>query len=105
MIEFICGSLELVGVLLIFKLKKMEIKNMQQNGIETKERLAYSVEELSEMTSLSKEFLRKEIKAKNLKAKTFGRRVLVLNESWQAYQQSREDWVPNSKREMKTNEA
>lgn len=59
--------------------------------IETKEKIAYSVDQLSEMTSLSKEFLRKEIKAGNLKAKAFGRRVLILREFWDLYQQSKKE--------------
>ena len=43
-----------------------------------KPKLAYSVAEASEITSLSKAFLRKEIKDKNLKAKLVNRRVLIL---------------------------
>ena len=51
----------------------------------TKEKLAYSVEEISEQTSLSKAYLRNEIRDGKLKIKRFGRRVLVLNEDLQAY--------------------
>ena len=52
---------------------------------ETKEKMAYSVEEISEQTTLSKAFLRNEIRAGNLKVQRFGRRVLILNEDLQAY--------------------
>jgi excisionase family DNA binding protein len=48
-------------------------------------KLAYSVEEISERTTLSKAFLRNEIRAGNLKIQRFGRRVLVLNDDLQAY--------------------
>lgn len=47
--------------------------------------MAYSVEEISEQTTLSKAFLRNEIRAGNLKVNRFGRRVLILNEDLQAY--------------------
>jgi excisionase family DNA binding protein len=49
------------------------------------QKMAYSVEEISEKTSLSKGYLRNEIRAKRLKAKKFGRRVLVLAEDLEAY--------------------
>lgn len=49
------------------------------------ERKAYSVNEISEQTTLSKAFLRNEIRAGNLKANRFGRRVLVLAENLQNY--------------------
>ncbi len=52
---------------------------------EMQDKLAYSVEEISEQTTLSKAFLRNEIRAGNLKIQRFGRRVLVLNEDLQAY--------------------
>ncbi len=52
---------------------------------ERKEKLAYSVEELSEKTTLSKAFLRNEIRAGRLKAKHFGRRLLIPAESWKQY--------------------
>jgi hypothetical protein len=51
----------------------------------TESKLAYSVEELSKKTSLSEAFLRNEIRAGRLKAKHFGRRVLILAESWRQY--------------------
>jgi excisionase family DNA binding protein len=56
-----------------------------QNETENQGKLAYSVEEISEQTSLSKGYLRNEIKANRLKAQKFGRRVLVLNEDLQNY--------------------
>jgi len=51
----------------------------------TKERLAYSVEEISEQTTLSKAFLRNEIRAGNLKVKRCGRRVLILKDDFMNY--------------------
>jgi len=51
----------------------------------TKNKLAYSVEEISAQTSLSKAFVRNEITAGKLKAQKFGRRVLVLNQDLQKY--------------------
>lgn len=47
--------------------------------------MAYSVEEVSAQTTLSKAFVRNEISAGNLKAQKFGRRVLVLNQDLQNY--------------------
>jgi len=55
------------------------------NVLETKEKMAYSVEEIAEATTLSKAFLRNEIRAGHLKVQRFGRRVLILNEDLQAY--------------------
>ncbi len=46
---------------------------------------AYSVEEIAEMTTLSKSFLRNEIREKKLVAKKFGRRVLVLERDLKHY--------------------
>jgi excisionase family DNA binding protein len=46
--------------------------------VTTTQKLAYSVEELAEATSLSKAHLRNEIHAGNLKAKKVGRRILIL---------------------------
>ncbi len=53
--------------------------------IQTVEKRAYSVEEISAQTTLSKAFLRKEIKEKRLKVQRFGRRVLILSEDLEAY--------------------
>lgn len=54
---------------------------------EMQEKLAYSVEEISEQTTLSKAFLRNEIRNGNLRAVRPGnsRRVLVLNNDLQNY--------------------
>ena len=52
---------------------------------EIQEKLAYSVEEISEQTTLSKAFLRSEIRAGRLIVKRFGRRVLVLGEDLRSY--------------------
>lgn len=54
----------------------MKIQETETIGVI--EKLAYSVEEISETTSLSKSFLRNEIRARRLKIKRIGRRVLVM---------------------------
>lgn len=48
-------------------------------------KIAYSIEEISEKTSLSKAFLRLEIKRGKLKVRRFGRRVLVRDEDLRTY--------------------
>lgn len=48
-------------------------------------KMAYSVEEVAEMTSLSKAFLRLEVRRGKLQIKKFGRRVLVLHSELQRY--------------------
>ncbi len=58
---------------------------MLEKIMEKKGKLAYSVEEISAQTTLSKAFVRNEITAGHLKAQRFGRRVLVLNEDLQNY--------------------
>lgn len=58
---------------------------MIQSVTETKERLAYSVEEISEQTTLSKPFLRNEIRAGKLKVRRCGRRVLILKDDFMDY--------------------
>lgn len=50
-----------------------------------KYKLAYSVEEISERTSLSKAFLRLEIKRGKLKVRRFGRRVIIRDEDLREY--------------------
>jgi excisionase family DNA binding protein len=75
----------------------MERDTMIQETI-MQQKLAYSVEEISEMTSLSKAFLRLEIKANKLKAKLCGRRVLILNSDLQSYLQGQGDWKPQNER-------
>ncbi len=62
----------------------METNEMNQIRV-TNDKFAYSVEEISNQTTLSKAFLRNEIRAGNLKANRFGRRVLVLSENLQNY--------------------
>jgi excisionase family DNA binding protein len=62
----------------------METKKMI-SVLEKKEKMAYSVEEISEQTTLSKAFLRAEIRIGRLKIQRFGRRVLILNEDLQTY--------------------
>jgi len=52
---------------------------------DTKNRLAYSVEECAALTSISKAMLRKEIKAGRLKVKRAGRRVLILKDDFMNY--------------------
>jgi excisionase family DNA binding protein len=66
--------------------------NVMQRNIEmqesiTKNKLAYSVEEISAQTSLSKAFLRLEIKRGNLKAVRPGnsRRVIITAKSLEDY--------------------
>ncbi len=49
------------------------------------EKFAYSVEEISEQTTLSKAFLRNEIRAGKLKVKRCGRRVLILKDDFMNY--------------------
>ncbi len=55
------------------------------NAITEKPKLAYSVDEISKQTSLSKPFLRNEIRAGRLKVNRFGSRVLVLADTLQDY--------------------
>ncbi len=69
---------------------------MQQNM--TQNRLAYSIDEMSEKTTLSKAFLRNEIRAGRLKAQLFGRRVLITADAASAYLQSKESWKPERER-------
>jgi excisionase family DNA binding protein len=58
---------------------------MLTSVVETKERLAFSVEECAALTSISKAMLRKEIKAGRLKVKRAGRRVLILKDDFLNY--------------------
>jgi excisionase family DNA binding protein len=62
--------------------------NTKQNSPSNK--LAYSVDDVSEQTSLSKAFLRNEIRAGNLKISRFGRRVLILHSDLQNYLNKKE---------------
>jgi excisionase family DNA binding protein len=51
----------------------------------TRNKLAYSVEEISDQTTLSKAFLRNEIRDGKLKVKRCGRRVLILKDDFMNY--------------------
>ncbi len=51
----------------------------------TTEKIAYSVDEIAAMTTLSKAFLRGEIRAGRLNATKFGRRVLIMKDDLTAY--------------------
>lgn len=71
---------------------------MLQAITQEKEKLAYSVEEISEITSLSKAYVRFQIKQKKLKAKLIGRRVLVFKEDLREFLENKEDWKPINER-------
>ncbi len=62
----------------------MERNKLTQESV-THSKLAYSVEEISEQTTLSKAFLRNEIRAGKLKVKRCGRRVLILKDDFMNY--------------------
>ena len=57
---------------------------MQETIIENT-KMAFSVEEIAEKTTLSKAFLRFEIKRGKLKVKRFGRRVLICEADLREY--------------------
>jgi excisionase family DNA binding protein len=59
--------------------------------ITEKTKIAYSVEEMSEKTSLSKAFLRLEIKRGKLRVKRFGGRVLIRDEDLREYLENGSD--------------
>lgn len=54
-------------------------------GTINENKMAFSIEEVAELTSLSKPFLRLEVKRGKLQIKRFGRRVLVLYSDLQNY--------------------
>ncbi len=58
---------------------------MLETITEKQPKMAYSVEEISKQTTLSKAFLRNEIRAGNLKVKRCGRRVLILKDDFMNY--------------------
>lgn len=58
---------------------------MLQAVTEQQNRMAYSIKEAAQQTTLSKEYLRLEIKRGKLKARRIGRRILILHEDLQAY--------------------
>lgn len=64
---------------------------MLLGNVTEKNKTAYSVAEVAEMTSLSKSFLRNEIRAKNLRAKAVGRRVLILDIHLREYLSGQKD--------------
>ncbi len=49
------------------------------------QKMAYSVEDVAVQTTLSKAFIRNEIRSGNLKCRRVGRRVLILNDDLQNY--------------------
>lgn len=63
------------------------------NIIESKlsEQAAYSVQQVSELTTLSKSFVRNEIRDGNLKGRRIGRRVLVLASDLENYLENGKD--------------
>ncbi len=62
----------------------MERKNTMQETI-TRNKMGFSIEEISAQTSLSKAYLRKKIKDEALKATYFGRRVVILRDDLEAF--------------------
>jgi hypothetical protein len=50
---------------------------------------AFSVSDLTRLSDLSKGFLRLEIRRGALRARRFGRRILVLRQDWDRYLQAR----------------
>jgi excisionase family DNA binding protein len=63
----------------------IKVNEVKYDDITKPHKIAYSVEELSNTTSLSKAYLRNEIRAGRLKARRFGRRVLILAEEVEHY--------------------
>jgi excisionase family DNA binding protein len=58
----------------------------QAGSIQTvTDKKAYSVQELAILYSLSRGFLRGEIRQGKLRVRRFGRRVLILKEDWDSY--------------------
>lgn len=64
------------------------------------QKMAYSIDEVAQQTSLSKPFLRLEIKRGQLTAKHFGRRVLVLNEDLKNYLKKAEQTTQGGANEL-----
>jgi excisionase family DNA binding protein len=67
------------------------------------ERKAYSVADVAEQTSLSKSFVRNEIRAGRLKAKNIQRRVIILDSDLQNYLENQPDWTPGESKDQKLN--
>jgi excisionase family DNA binding protein len=64
------------------------------------QKMACSIDEVSRQTSLSKPFLRLEIKRGRLNAKHFGRRVLVLNQDLKNYLNKAEQTTQGGENEL-----
>lgn len=62
------------------------------------EKIALSLEELSQTTSCSVPFWRKEIAGGRLRAKKVGRRVCVLMRDAETYFEAQPDWKPAGER-------
>lgn len=71
---------------------------MTGTAIQRKKR-AYSLDELESETSMSKAFYRKEIRARRLRAKLVGSRVLVLAEDLDQYLDASPDWTEKLNRD------
>lgn len=65
--------------------------NYSRNGAFAPRKVAYSVDQIAEATSLSKAFLRKEIRLGRLKVRRFGRRVVILDTDLADYLERRGD--------------
>lgn len=65
------------------------LQNMSE--AEATEKMAYSVGEISQLTSLSKIFIRNQIRDGKLKVRKIGRRVIVLKEDLQKYLEANEN--------------
>nr|AUN37282.1 hypothetical protein [uncultured bacterium] len=61
----------------------MTTGTVQHSNVQRK--LALSVEEAAEATSLSKSYIRNEIRDKKLKARRAGKRILILTDDLMAY--------------------
>ncbi len=69
------------------------IANVTESNVAVMEnKLAYSVAEAANKVSMSKSYLRNEIRAKKLKAKLIGNRVLILNSDLQIWLEGKSDW-------------
>jgi excisionase family DNA binding protein len=63
----------------------MEREAVPQSNVTASNKLGYTVEEVSEQSSLSKAFLRQKIREGKLKATYFGRRVVILRDDLEAF--------------------
>jgi excisionase family DNA binding protein len=60
--------------------------------------ISYSVEQASERTSVSKSYIRNEIRDGRLKAKLVGRRVLIPATALKEWIENGQDWKPIAER-------